>query len=46
MEDPSQEDIISLVNSIFQVSDFTQTEYSLEFRITNLDFKSNYVLNI
>jgi membrane-associated protease RseP (regulator of RpoE activity) len=42
MEDPSQEDIISLVNSIFQVSDFTKTEFSLEFRIEDEDFKSKF----
>ena len=42
MEDPSQEDIISLVNSIFEVSDFTKTEFSLEFRIENSDFKSKF----
>lgn len=42
MEDPSQEDIISLVNSIFQVSDFTKTEFSLEFRIEDGDFKSKF----
>jgi len=42
MEDPSKEDIISLVNSIFQVSDFTKTEFSLEFRIEDADFKSKF----
>ncbi|MGH1569212.1 MAG: site-2 protease family protein, partial [Nitrosopumilus sp.] len=42
MEDPSQEDIISLVNSIFQVSDFTKTEFSLEFRIDDVTFKSKF----
>jgi len=42
MEDPSQEDIISLVNSIFQVSDFSKTEFSLEFRIEDVDFKSKF----
>ncbi|AFS82093.1 peptidase M50 [Candidatus Nitrosopumilus sediminis] len=42
MEDPSQEDIISLVNSLFQVSDFTKTEFSLEFRIEDDDFKSKF----
>ena len=42
MEDPSKEDIISLVNSIFQVSDFTKTEFSLEFRIEDIDFKSKF----
>ena len=42
MEEPSQEDIISLVNSIFQVSEFTKTEFSLEFKIENIDFKSKF----
>ncbi|MFB5624657.1 MAG: site-2 protease family protein, partial [Nitrosopumilus sp.] len=42
MEDPSQEDIISLVNSLFQVSDFTKTEFSLEFRIEDYGFKSKF----
>ena len=42
MEDPSQEDIISLVNSIFQVSDFTKTEFSLEFKIKDADFKAKF----
>ena len=42
MEDPSQEDIISLVNSIFQVSDFNKTEFSLEFKIEDMDFKSKF----
>ncbi len=42
MEDPSQENIISLVNSIFQVSDFTKTEFSLEFKIEDIDFKSKF----
>jgi membrane-associated protease RseP (regulator of RpoE activity) len=42
MEEPSQEDIISIVNSIFQVSDFTKTEFSLEFRIEDVDFKSKF----
>lgn len=42
MEDPSQEEIISLVNSIFEVSDFTKAEFSLEFRIEDLEFKSKF----
>jgi len=42
MEEHSQEDIISIVNSIFQVSDFTKTEFSLEFRIEDIDFKSKF----
>ena len=39
MEEYSQEEIISLVNSIFEVSDFTKAEFSLEFRIEDLEFK-------
>lgn len=42
MEDSSQEDIISLVNSIFNVSDFTKGEFSLEFRIEDKDFKLKF----
>ena len=42
MEDASQEEIISLVKSIFEVSDFTKTEFSLEFRIEDYDFKSKF----
>jgi Zn-dependent protease len=43
MEENSQEEIISLVNSIFEVSDFIKTEFSLEFRIEDLEFKSKFV---
>ena len=42
MEDPSQEDVISLVNSMFQVSDYNKTEFSLEFKIEDIDFKSKF----
>jgi len=42
MEEYSQEEIISLVNSIFEVSDFTKAEFSLEFRIEDLEFKSKF----
>ena len=42
MEEPSQDDIISIVKSIFQVSDFTKTEFSLEFKIEDVDFKSKF----
>ena len=34
MEEDSQENIISLVNSIFNVGEFTKTEFTLEFKIT------------
>ncbi len=43
MEEHSQEGIISLVNSIFEVSDFTKAEFSLEFTIEDLEFKSKFV---
>ena len=43
METPSHEDIISIVNSIFEVSDFTKTEFSLEFRIEDYEVKSKFV---
>jgi membrane-associated protease RseP (regulator of RpoE activity) len=42
MEEDSQEGIISLVNSIFDVSDFTKTQFSLEFRIEDFEFKSKF----
>ena len=42
MEEYSQEDIISLVNSMFDVSDFTKAEFSLEFRIEDLEFKAKF----
>ena len=42
MSDPSQEDVISLVNSLFEVSQFNREMYSLEFRIDDNDFKSKF----
>ena len=42
MEEPSQEEIVSLVNSMFDVSDFVKAEFSLEFRIEDLEFKSKF----
>jgi len=42
MSDSSQEDIISMVNSLFQVNQFTKTLYSLEFKIDDLDFKGKF----
>jgi len=38
----SQEEIISLVNSLFDVDQFTKTLYSLEFKITDNDFKIKF----
>jgi len=43
MEENSQEEVISFVNSIFDVGDFIKTEFSLEFRIEDLEFKSKFV---
>jgi Zn-dependent protease len=42
VENPSQEDVISIVNSIFQVGNFTKTEFSLEFKIEDKDFKLKF----
>ena len=42
MDDPSQEEIVALVGSIFEVSEFTKTEYSLEFMIEDIEFKSKF----
>ena len=42
MSDPTQEDVISLVNSLFEVSQFNREMYSLEFRINDHDFKSRF----
>jgi membrane-associated protease RseP (regulator of RpoE activity) len=42
MEENSQEEIISFVNSMFEVRDFEKTEFSLEFRIEDLKFKSKF----
>ncbi|QUC64253.1 site-2 protease family protein [Nitrosopumilus sp. K4] len=42
MSDPSQEEVISLVNSMFEVTQFNKGLYSLEFRIENHDFKEKF----
>ena len=42
MSDPTQEDIISLINSMFQVSDVNVMMYAIEFRIEDEDFKSGF----
>ena len=42
MEDPSQEEIVSVVNSIFEVDEFTKTEFSLEFKIQDNNFKTKF----
>jgi len=42
MEENSQEEVISIVNSMFEVNDFTKTEFSLEFQIEDIEFKSKF----
>ena len=42
MEEDSQEGIISLVNSIFNVGEFTKTEFTLEFKITDVKFQTKF----
>ncbi len=42
MDDPSQEEITSIVRHVFDVSEFTKTEFALEFRIADWDFKSKF----
>ena len=43
MSDASQEEVVSIVNSLFEVEQFTKTLYSLEFKILDSDFKSKFV---
>ena len=42
MSEPNQEEVISIVNSLFEVEQFTKTLYSLEFKIADVDFKSKF----
>ena len=42
MSEPSQEEVISLVNSMFEVTQFNKGVYSLEFRIEDSDFKEKF----
>jgi len=42
MEEDSQEGIISLVNSIFNVGEFTKTEFTLEFKIIDVKFQTKF----
>jgi len=42
MDETSQEDIISMVNTIFEVNDFTKTEFSLEFQIKDFELKTKF----
>ncbi len=38
----SQEDVTRYVNSIFKVNEFTKTEYTLEYKISDREFKSKF----
>ncbi len=42
MTDPTHEEVISLVNSLFDVSQFKREMYSLEFKINDIDFKLKF----
>ena len=42
MEEDSQESIISIVNSIFNVNEFTKTEFTLEFKIGDVKFQTKF----
>lgn len=42
MSEPNQEEVISLVNTMFEVGQFEKTLYSLEFKIEDHDFKSKF----
>ncbi|GKS67129.1 metalloprotease [Nitrosarchaeum sp.] len=42
MSDPSQDDVISLVNSLFEVDQFNKGMHALEFRISDNSFKSKF----
>ena len=42
LSEPNQEEVISIVNSLFEVEQFTKTLYSLEFKIADHDFKSKF----
>ncbi len=42
MNEDSQESIISLVNSIFDVGEFTKSEFTLEFKIKDIEFQTKF----
>ena len=42
MDEHSQDEIISLVNTMFNVSNYDKTEFALEFKIEDSDFKSKF----
>ncbi|MCS5528860.1 MAG: site-2 protease family protein [Nitrosopumilus sp.] len=42
MSEDSQEGVISLVNSIFDIEEFTKSEFTLEFKIRDTKFQSKF----
>lgn len=40
---PTQDEIVAMVESMFEVSDVTRAEFSLEFRIEDAEFKDKFV---
>ena len=42
MVEDSQDGVISLVNSIFNVEEFTKTEFTLQFKINNSEFQTKF----
>jgi len=42
MSEDSQEGIISLVNSIFDIEEFTKSEFTLEFKIRDIKFQAKF----
>lgn len=42
MSNSGQEEVISIVNSLFEVEQFAKNMYSLEFKIMDIDFKSKF----
>ena len=42
MVEDSQDGVISLVNSIFDVEEFTKTEFTLQFKINNSEFQTKF----
>lgn len=43
MSDASPEQVVSIVNSLFEVEQFDKTRYAYEFKIADTDFKSKFV---
>ena len=42
MVEDSQDGVISLVNSIFDVEELTKTEFTLQFKINNSEFQTKF----